>query len=61
MTSIPSTQTEDAYEGKIKCNVCSHKENEHRLGKDICLRHGCDCMSFAKKGMPTVLTKKWLP
>jgi hypothetical protein len=49
MTSLPP-QSEDVYKGKIKCNVCGHKEDQHRFAHDCCLVEGCDCIQFAKPG-----------
>jgi hypothetical protein len=48
--TLPSTQTEDEYQGRTKCNVCGHKEDQHRFAHDCCLVKDCDCLAYRKKG-----------
>lgn len=28
---------------QLKCNVCGHKERQHRFAHDLCVVKGCDC------------------
>jgi hypothetical protein len=55
---MTTTQTEEDVNYDPKCNTCGCKESDYRFGKDFCLRHGCECMAFAKKGMPNILDTK---